>query len=88
LLLRDNDIELAARVPAVDVGREFALLAANEAGIGRADARVELTLGVGRAAGVVGMALVSTVAIGRIGEPNRAAGFGTMSFGELSGLPS
>src|SRR5207248_4107904 len=68
------DIELPARVPAIDVGRQFPLLAAERAGIGRANARVELAVRVGRAAGIVGMTLVQAAAIRRIGEPDRAVG--------------
>src|SRR5947207_3781295 len=40
LLLGDDDIQLGARIPAIDVGREFAFLPAERAGIRRADQRV------------------------------------------------
>src|SRR5207302_9505717 len=74
LRLGDGDIQLGARIPAIDVGREFASLPAERAGIRRADQRVELALGIGRAARIIGMPFVQAAAIRRVGEPDRAVG--------------
>src|SRR5205814_1397264 len=68
LLLGDDDLQLAARIPAIDIGGQFALFAAERAGIGRAEARIEFSVGVGRAAGLVRMAFVHAIATRRIGE--------------------
>jgi hypothetical protein len=72
LRFRDCDLQFAARIPAIDRGRQFALAAADDPGIGRADQRLQHAERVGRAPGLVGMALIEPVAIGRVGEPNAA----------------
>jgi hypothetical protein len=57
LILGNHDVQTSGRVPAIHAVGQLALLAANHAGIGSADTRVEHAVRVGRAAGIVGMAL-------------------------------
>jgi hypothetical protein len=56
-------------------------------GIGRADLRLQHTEGVGRAAGLVGMAFVEPVAIGRVGEPDAAVQMRHDVVWRVEGLP-
>jgi hypothetical protein len=74
LIFGYHDIERAARVPAVDIGRQFALPPSDGARVFGADARIEDPLRVARSARLVGMALGQRTAVGRVGEPDAAVG--------------
>ena len=78
------DVELSARVPPIDVGRQLPLEWYESAGL------TELGIDVpriARAALRVDRALIELAAIGRIGEPDAAVRMGTTSLGELRCLP-
>src|SRR5579883_2777014 len=86
LFFADRHFEPAARVPAVDIGRQFALAAADRPGIFGADAGVEKALRVGRTAGLVGMALGDRVAVRRVGKPDAAVRMGHQIIGRIERL--
>jgi hypothetical protein len=65
-------LQFAARVPAIDRGRQLAPAAADDPGIGRADLWLQHAEQVDRAAGLVGMAFVKPVAIGLVGKSDAA----------------
>src|SRR3954470_19573157 len=67
LLLGDDEIDTAARVDAIAIGRKLAL-ARCEAGR-LSDPRIELAAGIARTARRIGLTFVELAAIGRIGEP-------------------
>ena len=89
LILGDHLIEPAARIPAIHRVRQFALRAADRAGVRRADARVEQHLAdwSGRPARPDGPRTAWSPYGGSVNQM-LPSGCGTRSFGEFSGLPS
>ena len=70
LLFGDNDVEFAARIPAINIGRQLPFCRGKSRRL--TEPRIELAAWVCRSARRIGLTLIQLTSIGRVGEPDAA----------------